>query len=297
MNQKQSPSLPIFIATLLALAAPLAHAAAQGTVEAVQAPAWLERDGRSQPLNPGTEVKSGDVVRTGSGSRAYLMLAEGSRVKLGESAEFKIQFADPEPKSIFRGAFDVVKGAFRFTTGLLAKSRPREVTIRVATATIGIRGTDVWGRAGPDSELVALIEGKIELQRAGQVFQLAPMNYMEARRGEPATVQRVDFAALQKLAAETEITQSGAMRSDGKWQLTYDAGNEQSQAISLYDRLRAAGYATRIRPLAAATTDSTGSGFRYLLHMNGFASSAEAELVADRVQKAVGVKFAAKRLG
>ena len=295
MSQKHSSLLLIFSAALLILAAPLAHAAAQGTVEAVQAPAWLERDGRSQPLNPGTEVKSGDVVRTGSGSRAYLMLAEGSRVKLGESAEFKIQFNNPEPKSIFRGAFDVVTGAFRFTTGLLSKARPRDVTIRVATATIGIRGTDVWGRARPDSELVALIEGKIELQRAGQVFQLAPMNYMEARRGEPATTQRLDFAALQKLAAETEITQSGAMRSDGKWQLTHDAGSEQAQAIALYDRLRAAGYATRIRPVAKATTDSTGSGFRYLVQMNGFASSAEAELVVDRLQKAVGVKFAAKR--
>ena len=295
MNQKLSFCLPVFIATLLILGAPLAHATAQGTVEAVQAPAWLERDGRSQPLNPGIEVKSGDVVRTGSGSRAYLMLAEGSRVKLGESAEFKIQFTDPEPKSIFRGAFDVVKGAFRFTTGLLAKARPREVTIRVATATIGIRGTDVWGRAGPDSDLVALIEGKIELERAGQQFQLLPMEFIAGRRGEAATVQRIDFAALQKLAAETEITQSGAMRSDGKWQLTHDAGSEQSQAIALYDRLRAAGYATRIRPVAPATTDSTGSGFRYVLHMNGFASSAEAELVADRVQNTIGVKFAAKR--
>ncbi len=293
MNQKRPLFTPsfvvIFVAALFSLSAGLARAAAQGTVEAVQAPAWLERDGRSQPLNPGTEVKSGDVVRTGAGSRAYLMLAEGSRVKLGESAEFKIKFDNPEPKSIFRGAFDLAAGAFRFTTGLLAKTRPREVTIRVATATIGIRGTDVWGRASPDSELVALIEGKIELQRAGQAFQLAPMNYMEAKRGEAAQVQRLDFAALQKLALETEITQSGAMSANGGWALAHDAGTEQTQAIALYDRLRAAGYAARIRP------QTTAQGFHYLVQMNGFASAAEAALVADRVQKILGVQFVSKK--
>jgi hypothetical protein len=58
------------------------------TVEAVQAPAWRDRGGITAPLARAWNSKSGDVVRTGPGARAYLMLAEGSRVKLGEGARF-----------------------------------------------------------------------------------------------------------------------------------------------------------------------------------------------------------------
>ena len=76
------------LATGMLLHSTAALALAPATVELVQAPAWLERDGRSQPLAPGMELRSGDLVRTGTGARAYLMLAEGSRVKLGESARF-----------------------------------------------------------------------------------------------------------------------------------------------------------------------------------------------------------------
>jgi hypothetical protein len=48
-----------------------------------------------------------------------------------------------------------------------------EVSIRVGTATIGIRGTDVWGKTDKDGDLVALLEGRIDITRAGQVTEMA----------------------------------------------------------------------------------------------------------------------------
>jgi hypothetical protein len=85
-------------------------ALAPATVEQVQAPAWLERDGRSQPLAPGMELRNGDLVRTGPGARAYLMLAEGSRVKLGESARFNLHNRNLHPEKSFSGALDILAG-------------------------------------------------------------------------------------------------------------------------------------------------------------------------------------------
>ena len=273
----------------LSLAANFATAS-PGKVEAVLAPAWLERDGQNQPLTPGTEIRNGDVVKTGSGSRAYLMLAEGSRVKLGETARFEFKDSSAEPQGMFRGVFNVAAGAFRFTTGLLQKARARDVTIRVATATIGIRGTDVWGRAAPDNELVALIEGKIELSRAGQTFQLAPMNFMSARQGEGGQVQRFDFATLQTLGAETEIASgSGAVRETGKWMLKQDGLTDQAQAFDVYDRLRAAGYPAQIRPTRGA---AAGSGeWQYSVRVSGFDSGGEAAKVAGSLRNALGTQL------
>lgn len=279
------------VALLLALSLSMTFATASpGKVEAVLAPAWLERDGQNQPLTPGTEIRNGDVVKTGSGSRAYLMLAEGSRVKIGEAARFEFKDSSAEPKGLFRGVFNVAAGAFRFTTGLLQKTRGRDVTIRVATATIGIRGTDVWGSAAPDSELVALIEGKIELTRAGQTFQLAPMNLMAARQGESGQVQRFDFALLQTLAAQTDISSGdGAVSSNGQWMLKQDGMSEQAQAIALYDRLRVAGYPAQIRPSRSAA--ASGGEWQYSVRISGFASADEAGKVASSLKSIVGTQL------
>lgn len=264
--------------------------ASPGKVEAVLAPAWLERDGQNQPLTPGTEIRNGDVVKTGNGSRAYLMLAEGSRVKIGEAARFEFKDSSAEPQGLFRGVFNVAAGAFRFTTGLLQKTRGRDVTIRVATATIGIRGTDVWGSAAPDSELVALIEGKIELSRAGQTFQLAPMNLMSARQGESGQVQRFDFATLETLALQTEISAGGgALSQTGKWMLKQDGLTDQAQAITAYDRLRAAGYPARIRPTKSAA--ASAGEWQYSVRISGFATGEEAAKVAGSLRNTLGTQL------
>src|SRR2546428_9578137 len=108
-----------------------AWAAPQAIVEAVQMPAWLDREGRVLPLAPGLEVKNGDRLRTGEGARAYLKLPEGSTVKLGESAQ--LSFRTEEVPAVFKAALDVAAGAFRFTTAVLQKLRKRDVSIKVRT--------------------------------------------------------------------------------------------------------------------------------------------------------------------
>ena len=80
--------LLVALAPLGLLSPTSVSAAATATVEAVQSPAWRDRGGLIVPLAAGMELKSGDVLRTGSGVRVFLKLAEGSRVKLGEAARF-----------------------------------------------------------------------------------------------------------------------------------------------------------------------------------------------------------------
>ncbi len=267
-------------------------AAAAATVEAVQSPAWRDRDGVTAPLAAGMELKSGDVLRTGPGARAYLMLAEGSRVKLGEAAQFTFHTRSLQPERTFRGALDVLAGAFRFTTGKLWKARQREIAIRVGTATIGIRGTDVWGRTSSDGELVALLEGRIEITRAGQTTELAqPMTYFDAPRGEAAAVKALDPAVFSMLARQTEILAGdGAARSRGKWRvLAGDAASEEA-ALELYDQLREAGFAGRIRPRAAEA-----KGWRYEVLLGGYSSAGEAEVAAARLKGATGLKTSVVR--
>ena len=272
----------------IALLLPAAvFAASQGTVEAVQAPAWRDRGPITMPLAPGMELQSGDVLRTGPGARAYLMLAEGSRVKLGESAQFTFYSRSLRPEKSFRGALDIVTGAFRFTTAKLKKALPRDVAIRVGTATIGIRGTDIWGKTDKDGDLVALIEGRIEIARAGQTTELAqPMTYFDAPTGKAAEVKALDPGVFRGLARQTEIMPGdGAARAKGKVSMLVATVASEEAALELYDRIREAGFAARIRPRA-----TEGGGVVYELRLGGYADAAEAAAAATVVQTRTGLK-------
>ena len=282
----------VFIAVVSLFPAAASAAAAAATVEAVQAPAWRDRNGISVPLAAGMELKSGDVLRTGSGARAYLMLAEGSRVKLGESVRFSLHTRSLRPEKSFSGALDVLAGAFRFTTAKLKKALPRAVAIRVGTATIGIRGTDIWGKTDKDGDLVALIEGRIEITRAGQTSELAqPMTYFDAPTGKAAEVKPLDLETFAKLARQTEIMAGdGAARARGKWRVLAGTAASEEAALELYDRIREAGFAARIQPRAAA-----GSGWNYELRLVGYSSAAEAEVTAARLKAATGLKTSVGR--
>ncbi len=262
-----------------------AQAAAPAVVDSVQAPAWIDRGDRTWPLTPGFEMQSGDVVRTGAGARAYLKLAEGSTVKLGEAARFTLYSRSLHPERMLKGALDIAAGAFRFTTDALRRARgQRELSIRVVTATIGIRGTDVWGRADADRDLVVLIEGHIELSRAGQMLELVPMSYMDAPRGQPAEVDRLDPAVLRFLARETEIEPGdGASTRYGNWALALGNFDSEQEALQRYDELRDHGFAVRVMPRAAE------GGWRYALRLPGFTSAAEARAAAARLKLVTGL--------
>lgn len=282
-------SLGILFADTEAWAAP---AVAGASVEAVQSPAWRDRGGITVPLVAGMELQSGDVLRTGSGARAYLMLAEGSRVKLGEGARFTFHSRSTQPDKTFRGALDVLAGAFRFTTGKLKKALPRDVAIRVGTATIGIRGTDLWGKTDRDGDLVALLEGRIEITRAGQTTELSqPLTYYDAPNGKAAEVKTLDPEVFRKLARQTEILAGdGAARAKGKWSVLAGSAASEEAALELYDKLRDAGFATRVRPLGVE-----GGGWSYDLLISGFASAADAEAAASRIKAATGLKPSVQR--
>ncbi|MCX7156324.1 MAG: FecR domain-containing protein [Rhodocyclales bacterium] len=274
----------------LSLSAPAVFAAATlapATVEAVQSPAWRDREGVTVPLTPGMELKSGDVLRTGQGARVYLMLAEGSRVKLGEGARFTFHTRSLQPQKSFRGALDILEGAFRFTTGKFKKTLPRDLSIRVATATIGIRGTDLWGRTDSTGELVALLEGRIEITRAGEVTELSqPMTYFDAPRGQAAAVKTLDPGVFRQLSRQTEIEAGdGAARAKGKWRVLAATATSEEGALELYDRLREAGFAARIRPRQAQA-----EGRNYELLLGGFSSADEAAVAAARLKAVTGLK-------
>jgi hypothetical protein len=260
-------------------------------VEAVQMPAWIERaSGVRDALTIGMALANKDKVQTGAGARALLRLADGSLVKLGENgllllddlAQRKINLKD-----VLTASLDVAAGAFRFTTQAAGRYRgERDVRAKINTITVGIRGTDVWGKNDKRWDVVCLVEGAITIMRGADAFTMdRPMTYYVAPRdGVPPPVSEIAPSRLQTWARETEIAEgAGAVRKDGRWKVYLLDFDNQADALQAYDQLRGAGYPAQIKPI------KTESGFSYRVHIANLPGEKEALALAAQLKGKSGV--------
>jgi hypothetical protein len=276
---------------LLFAAIPAAQAArAVAEVEAVQMPAWLVRDSRRSALPLGTVLRNGDQIETGAGSRVLLRLGDGSMVKLGENARFKLDGTglarDDAP---FSARMSVLAGAFRFTTtNLYGFSGKRQVEVRFPTVTARVTGTDLWGKAGVDREIVALIEGRVSVARKGTppVDLNTPGSLYQALAN--AGVLPVETASDQVLAAyaaETEIAPGqGAASKTGKWRVYAARTAVREEAQAVYERLLDAGYAAAIQPMQKEGTTI------YQVRIPGLVSEADGVALVIRLRSELGLQ-------
>ncbi len=262
-------------------------AAPAAVVEGVQMPAWMERGGIKIPLAPGMELRPRDELHTGTGARLYVKLAEGSLIKLGENGSLKLLDMEPQKGGFFKGAMDLFEGAFRFTTDKVLKRGARDINVKVATVTIGIRGTDLWGRSKTDNEIVCLIEGRIDVgaQNEQAVTMDKPLQFYKRENGKTQPVAFVSPDQLKIWAAETDIEAGrGAARRGGRWSVTLASVDTQEDALKLYDDLRANGYAAQIRPRVADGKTT------YRVQIRSLPSQPEAASLAKQLLGKFGIK-------
>jgi len=221
-------------------------------VNALNYPVWIERDQQKIPIGPGYQLNQDDVIKTGQYGRAWLSLEDGSVVKLGQNAQFKIttaQYVGQNDGSILKAAFNVLKGAFRFTTSFFDARRkiPHQISIKIGAITAGIRGTDIWGRANDAEDFVTLLEGLIEVNAEGEqtIMLSEPLSLYKKKRDQKADeVTVVDLTTVKKLGAETELsTDEGIATTSGIYDLVLMSLNDPSNLLQILDKFYQGGYA------------------------------------------------------
>lgn len=110
-----------------------------GHAEAPGAPA--------RKLAVGDAVFAGERIRTGAGTVLQIEFTDSARFTLGPNAEFEVSRYSYAAGGAGEDAFysKVLKGAFRFVTGLIARKEKKNMQVGAVVATIGIRGTHVEG--------------------------------------------------------------------------------------------------------------------------------------------------------
>lgn len=121
--------------------------------------ARFDASGVAQRLAKGDAVYVGDRVETRSRSTVTLRFQDDTSFSLGPDSAFNVnefKYARTDTDSV---VMEVLRGAFRFTTGLIAKTRSRSMQVRTGVvATIGIRGTTVGGEVIGESATIVLLD-------------------------------------------------------------------------------------------------------------------------------------------
>lgn len=238
-------------ATVLTIAPQLSAAI---SVDSMNYPVWAERGSNTLPLAPGDRLRNGDVVVTGDYGRVWLAADDGSVIKLGQGARFQIEraeIANQDGNGIFDAAFDVLRGAFRFTSSFFTVRRevPHQADFKVGAVTVGVRGTDIWGRSAADEDFVALIEGSIEVASEGDAPQRMeqPLTLYRKAAGQPADgIVPVVPEVVGELALETELSQSAGIAGvDGDYQLVLASARSAIFDAAELEPFRRAGYPVR----------------------------------------------------
>ena len=181
----------------------------------------------------------------------------------------------------------MLQGAFRFTTDVAAKARKREVSVRVDTVTIGVRGTDFWGRSRAELQVVCLIEGAIEVGAQGEqpVPMDQPRQFYRRDKGKTQPVGFVEPKQLEQWALETDIEAGkGALCQGGRFSVALLAAAEQSQANRVRNQLREAGYPAEV------ASSKEGDKTTYLVRIRHLPSREEAQALADQLKGRFGIR-------
>lgn len=256
-------------------------------VESVVSPAWIERDGAREPLQPGGLLRGRDKVHTGAAARVLLRMVEGSAIKLGENATLAVnellERKTPAGQPAVNAVLEVARGAFRFTTAVFGRQRgERDVQVRISAVTAGIRGTDVWGKSEPERDIVCLVDGSVTVEHGGQQYtmQEALSFFIAPRNADPLPIAPVPKDLLNQWVEETEIRAgSGATRTGARHAVEVLTTRDHDLAEQGRANLRAAGFPAEIETLR----DSYGNE-EYRLRSGGLVDPRDAQSLAVRLK-------------
>lgn len=130
-----------------------------GEVKTLKGDVKATLDQETRTLSKGDDVFANDLISTESGSLVEITFVDDSKFLVGPDSEMKVdKFSYNKPNTENKLSTRLLKGSFRFVTGLIARYKPDSMEVNTAVATIGIRGTTVAVVASANAATVVLEE-------------------------------------------------------------------------------------------------------------------------------------------
>ncbi|MDG4553580.1 MAG: tetratricopeptide repeat protein, partial [Candidatus Competibacter sp.] len=173
----------LLIVTLLLPFHPVMAQEEAGEIVSVAGTAEVLRRGRWQPVGVGELLAVGEVVRTGEGSRAAVLLANGAQIKLNGHSQLELKQVAPR---IVPAANGVLQNVLRLLSGeIWVRDNNQLLEIQTLPATATIRGTEFNLALAPaDVARLAVLDGLVEFGNPQGSVLVAANEQASARVGE-----------------------------------------------------------------------------------------------------------------
>ena len=108
-------------------------------------------------IKSGMDLFLNDRIRTGKNGSLQILLLDETVFTLGPGSDMVLdEFVYDPATDKGQVSAKMAKGIFRFITGKVARKDPSKMKVKVNAGTIGVRGTIVAGKTGPEGSTVIL---------------------------------------------------------------------------------------------------------------------------------------------
>lgn len=159
-------------ATLYFLSGALLYGGATAEVMTVDGDLFRVTSEAQLPLEPGAEIREGDVVRTGRSGGAVIQLEDGSKVEIRERSELSIDEAR-SGTTIALGRGNVIVEA--------APQRSRHLYVSTEECLVSVTGTIFAVNHGTKGSRVSVVEGEVRVAYDGDETILLPGEQVATR--------------------------------------------------------------------------------------------------------------------
>lgn len=220
MMKKLISILTIFTALILFLPTVVrAEGEAIGVLLEVEGAATITRAGGAlKQAVVDDEVFLGDVIKTGADGRGFLFLMDGTEWTLSENTVFHVDeyVFSPDNPERNKARYSVVSGAFRYVSGMIAKTQEPDIAIETPVGSIGIRGTDITAAVDAEGGYdIYVDEGKIEVANNGGKLFLTPGQgtFVKNRRAAPWHPEKWQPGRLQRMRQAVHLKRGEKIRA------------------------------------------------------------------------------------
>ncbi len=184
-----------------------------------------EESGKERKLLLGGPVYEGDTLITGSKTYAVVAFRDEGRVSLQENTQFRVEkFKYNKARSEENAVLRLLKGGVRVVTGLIGRVNHNNYQFKLATATIGVRGTgfDAWcngpcasGADNPGATQGDPLDGAGVYVWAGEVVLVAPGGSFIVALQQAAIIARETGKPVKIIAIPPSVLDNTTPRPDG----------------------------------------------------------------------------------
>jgi len=261
-------------------------------IEAVQPPAWLERDGSYQAILPGEELRKGDALVTGGGGRMSVRLGDDGQLRQGAATRlsFSQLRSTGADQAGLKALINVEAGAMNVETGSGSKARHIRIQLNQLEVDLTAASTRFSGETEKELDIACLLAGSMKVKQGEQAEDLGQPGqcYVLQLSGEKQRIDKQITSEQAEMVAAITASNSDrpVIRQQGSWAVNVASFEKQNDARQFMELLYKAGY-------PAAVSEVTVKGRPWnRISVPGFANKSEANRYKVLMQETFGAQSA-----